>query len=252
MVWFAPLGDGMTVSPLTDESLAAWPDAAFSTTLSRLSACPVALGEIYMLAQRYPIVVRAGSDGPEAQLELRRDKSLRQAFADSGAWRATYKPMSLRLLPFVAAADGTLGRLCMDDKARDVTRAPDLQAGLKRMLRDYARGRREMGAALRHLIDAQILHDPDEDGVFRLDPAALDTDPDLAARAPLAIRLFHVILFSTRHLRHKAPALRASLAPRLGLSRDNILVQRQFLSSMGLIDLSVFQSESHKGDNSEQ
>ena len=116
--WFRPLTDGARVLRLAGPIESGWPDRSCGDHLSRLALCPLGLSELHAVAGNIPLTALATPEGPIVGADLRSGAHLDRA----GEWRFTYRPVALRLLPFVVLADGARARIMAP--ARSNTAAP--------------------------------------------------------------------------------------------------------------------------------
>lgn len=118
--WFRPLTDGARVLPLTGPIESGWPDRSCEDRLSRLAFCPLGLSELHAVAGNIPLTALATPEGPLVGADLRSGAHLDRA----GEWRFTYRPVALRLLPFVVLADGACARIMAPAQANTATPHP--------------------------------------------------------------------------------------------------------------------------------
>jgi hypothetical protein len=238
--WWDDLPGVTEAGDLTPAALAGWPDRAMEGRLARLSFCPVALSELYTIAQHLPLAVVASPAGPELVADLRRDVLQRPAFDAEGRIALPYRPVAMRQLPFLVEPDGTILRLVDADAEAepDVPRPAELQKRLVSILGAQVDGRRRMTRALQEAIRAGL--------VARTVPGDRTAPMTVTARAaedriddcadPLALRVVAVMLYAQKNRRNAAAVVTPGLRARLSLVRDDALRERPFLSDDETID----------------
>lgn len=238
--WYDAIPGVTGKAPLSDATLAAWPDRAMEDRLHHLSFCPVALSEIYLLAQHLPMTVLEGPAGPELVADLRADRLQRPAFDAGGKLILSYRPLALRMLPFFVETDGEIWRLEDSEGETGPARSLDLQKRLCSILGAQVEGRVRMRASLSRLIDEGFLIPADSTtadapaGELTIEMRALGgqrTSEDF-----LGLRILNAMLFSMHNLKSRVDLPDTGMRARLSLVRDDRLRQRPFLSDDETID----------------
>lgn len=237
--WYDALPGVTGKAPLSDATLAAWPDRAMEDRLHNLSFCPVFLSEIYLLAQHLPMTVLDGPAGPELVMDLRPDRLQRPAFGADNRLILPYRPLVLRMLPFFVETDGEIWRLEDTEGETGPARPLDLQKRLCAILGAQVEGRVRMRTSLSRLIDDGFLipaggADEGHAGEFMIDTRALGGQR--ACEDFLGMRILHAMLFSLNNLKSRVLIPDAEMRARLSLMRDDRLRQRPFLSDDDSID----------------
>ncbi len=241
--WWQDLPGVTGTAPLSPAALAGWPDRAMEDRLARLSFCPVALSELYAIAQHLPLVVRETPEGPELAADLRRETLQRPAFDEGGRLTLPYRPVALRQLPFTVDAAGRILRLTDSEAAPDVARPVDLQKRLVGILAAQVEGRQRMTRALAAAIAAGLVARPagSNDGAPQEVTPRANEDRIDDCTDPLALRLAAVMLYALKNRRQSTALLSPGARARLSLVRDDPLRDRPFLSDDDAIDFSRLQ-----------
>lgn len=190
--WFHALEGIAQVLPTSREQLEDWPDSRFRGSESRLTYIPVAMSELYIIGQSLPLTALQTERGPLLVAELKAGGRTVAPFDESGAWRLPYRPLALRLLPFIAQADGSCWRLESQPVADTVRQNPGpiLQA-----LSGFARSVQTVSALLGAAIAAGLVKfetDPTQPPVLQLNLPPEKLEPAQAQ----ACRLVEILRFS--------------------------------------------------------
>lgn len=194
--WYAPLVGEAHIRSVSPDELVDVPDDRFRTREAQLDYVPVTLTEIFIVGQSLPLTVLRTVRGPLLVAELRAGGQSAMAFDAGGAWRLPYRPMALRLLPFLASADGSLSRIT-SDRASTIQTESQMSFPLQRAVSGFARS----VSAASELIDLAVAIDlvrlDRDDGqnalhAFRLLSPPLYLEPQNAA----CCRLVEAIRFS--------------------------------------------------------
>lgn len=237
--WYDAIPGVTGKAPLSDATLTNWPDRAMEDRLRYLSFCPVALGEIYLLAQYLPMTVLDGPAGPELMAVLRPDQLQRPAFDADGKLTLAYRPLALRMLPFFVEADGEIWRLEDAEGEAGPERPLEVQKRLCAILGAQVEGRIRMRASLSRLMDDGFLVAHDDTESRQLGELAVETQllrSQTACEDFLGLRLLNTILFSRRNLKSRVTLPDSGMGARLSLVRDAALRDRPFLSDDETID----------------
>ncbi len=237
--WYDAIPGVTGKMPLSDATLSAWPDRAMEGRLHHLSFCPVALTEVYAVAQQIALTIIDSPAGPELVADLRADRLLRPAFAADGKWALAYRPLVLRMLPFFVENDGSIWRIEDADGEAGPDRPLDLQKRLCNILGGQVAGRRKLSDSLTYLIENDFL-EPVENPA---DPAIPEWQVVTRAMSGsrvcddfLGMRLLHAMVFSTQNLKTRGPLQDQTVIARLSLARDDLMRKRPFLTDGDTID----------------
>jgi len=237
--WYDAIPGVTGKMPLSDATLSAWPDRAMEGRLHHLSFCPVALTEVYAVAQQIALTIIDSPAGPELVADLRADRLLRPAFAADGKWVLAYRPNVLRMLPFFVENDGSIWRIDDANGEPSPDRPLDLQKRLCSILGAQVSGRLKLRESLTYLIENEFLEpveNPADPAIPEWQVVSRAMSGSRICEDFLAMRLLHAMVFSTQHLKTRAPLQDQTVIARLSLARDDLMRKRPFLMESDTID----------------
>jgi hypothetical protein len=220
--WFDAVASGLpvlSVDPAKPEGL---PDSRFRALEGRLDYVPVAMSEVFVLGHALPLSALCTAQGYLLVADLRATSGRAIAFDAQGAWRMPYRPMALRLLPFLAKADGTLWRIIEQSGQSDgaVNVSPD---HVQKALLGFAKSLQRANQLLAGALDAGLMQIDPEDDDSR-EPAHLrptSTQTAINLKSAQSCRLVEVIRFSQRGKLH-SPKTRADAISRVWKNQMNL------------------------------
>lgn len=220
--WFDAVASGFPVSFVDPAKPEGLPDSRFRAYEGRLDYVPVAMSEVFVLGHALPLTALCTSQGYLLVADLRTTAGRGIAFDAQGAWRMPYRPMALRLLPFLAKADGTLWRIEEQFGQSDgaVSVSPD---HVKKALLGFAKSLQRANQLLADALDAGLMQIDPEDHSSR-EPAQLRpslTPTTLTLKTAASCRLVEIIRFSQRG-KLQSPQTRADAISRVWKNQMNL------------------------------
>jgi hypothetical protein len=197
--WYQHLPGHPNPAPLRKINTEAWPSFRNSTSWKNLEFCPVAFSELHLIAHHLPIVVVDCGNGPEVLLDLRGQKIVKSPIDDTGAWTLHYTPLALRLLPFGASELGEQYRLIDFKMGEDEARSDTERAALKKILNQYAQGRKRLSTIASNLIDRGYLLPRNKGQDYKVN-MKMASRVDVATGGAGAFQILVIMLFSQKNL----------------------------------------------------
>lgn len=199
--WYSPLGLGAQVVAAQLHTLDGAPDNRFRAAEHRLNHVPIAMSELFTVGQSLPLSALQTQQGFLLVADLRAGGAAVSAFDSAGMWRLPYRPLALRLLPFIARADGSVGRISHQN-AEPAAKPAQTHVPVQRALANFAASLKAAHTLLEVALEAQMLtlcEGPDEPngmGYLELAPPPETLSP---AQFP-SCKLVEAIRFSQKRV----------------------------------------------------
>jgi hypothetical protein len=203
--WFEQFGGIEDIVPIDAAHLSAWPDAAFASYLSGLRYVPLVESELHLASHHLPLSLRRAPLGWEVVADLRSARVRRAAFSPSGEWQAGYKPLAIRMLPFVTSSTRQIFRLLGGEQPDIARNRMQMEAVQKHLITMY-NGRKLVEQRAETLLAQGWLQRPAGDDIASLVPL-VGSFSELAISSANwhAAELLMILAFSERHLIGQAP-----------------------------------------------
>lgn len=150
--WFEQIAGVTGIEPIASEHLRRWPDAAFAAVLPQIRYVPIADSELQLAAHHLLLGVRQAAFGWEVVADLGDSALRRPVFSPAGDWLPGYRPMALRLLPFVVSSTDQILVLIGENETPQVRTPQQMEAVQKHLMTLYA-GRKRLAERAGRLME---------------------------------------------------------------------------------------------------